>query len=362
MDRLASITAFVQVTETGGFSAAARHLNVSTTTVSDQVQALENALGVRLLNRTTRRVSLTEIGREYYERCSQILQELAEADEVASALQVNPRGRLRLYCHQGLDRFIAPVATRFLADYPEVSLDLHTGDAMIDVVQEGFDLAIMPASPPDSTLIRRTLAKWHYLLCCAPAYLETHSTPRRPADLADHNCLLYAYSIFGTEFHFIDPAGNPVSARVSGNLVTTSISGLWSIPLRSNSCGLRSLVSLHLLVHLIQIQIPQVHAIRVLDDVPPKELEALVVPTEENGVVLIILLKGFNGLSSNSLDLLVHNLELLVLLYGQLLLHPEVVSQSFSLFLGSISLVHGRNKFLPQLRVLHLQSLHLGSH
>jgi len=218
----------------------------------DQVQALENALGVRLLNRTTRRVSLTEIGREYHERCSQILQELAEADEVASALQVNPRGRLRLYCHQGLDRFIASVATRFLADYPEVSLDLHTGDAMIDVVQEGFDLAIMPASPPDSTLIRRTLAKWHYLLCCAPAYLETHSTPRRPADLADHNCLLYAYSIFGTEFHFIDPAGNPVSARVSGTLVTSSIAvmrtaaaaglGLWLCPpvYRFRSSRLRS--------------------------------------------------------------------------------------------------------------------------
>src|SRR6201984_715665 len=116
MDRLASITAFVRVTETGGFSAAARHLNVSTTTVSDQVQALENALGVRLLNRTTRRVSLTEIGREYYERCSQILQELAEADEAASALQVTPRGRLRVYCHQGLSRFIALIAPRFLGD------------------------------------------------------------------------------------------------------------------------------------------------------------------------------------------------------------------------------------------------------
>ena len=115
MDRLASITAFVRVAENGGFSAAARILNVSTTTVSDQVQALENTLGVRLLNRTTRRVSLTEIGREYYERCSQILQELAEADEIAGALQVTPRGRLRVYCHQGLARFIALVATRFLA-------------------------------------------------------------------------------------------------------------------------------------------------------------------------------------------------------------------------------------------------------
>jgi DNA-binding transcriptional LysR family regulator len=240
MDRLASITAFVRVTQNGGFSAAARSLNVSTTTISDQVQALENALGVRLLNRTTRRVSLTEIGRDYYDRCSQILQELAEADEIASALQVTPRGRLRIYCHQGLSRFIALIATRFLGDYPEVSLDLLTGDAMIDLVQEGFDLAIMPVSPPDSTLIKRTLAKWHHVLCCAPAYLETHPVPRNPADLAGHNCLLYAYSVFGPQFPFIDPAGNPVTARVSGNLTTTSIAvmravavsglGLWLCP------------------------------------------------------------------------------------------------------------------------------------
>jgi DNA-binding transcriptional LysR family regulator len=122
MDRLASITAFVRVAETGGFSAAARHLNVSTTTVSGQVQALENSLGVRLLNRTTRRVGLTDAGREYYERCAQILHELAEADEAAGALQVTPRGRLRVYCHQGLSRFIAPVVTRLLGEYPNVSV------------------------------------------------------------------------------------------------------------------------------------------------------------------------------------------------------------------------------------------------
>jgi DNA-binding transcriptional LysR family regulator len=236
MDRLASITTFVRVAESGGFSAAARHLNVSTTTVSDQVQALENTLGVRLLNRTTRRVSLTEIGRHYYERCSQILQELAEADEAVGALQVTPRGRLRVYCHQGLARFISSVTNHFLGNYPEVSLDLRTGDATIDLVQEGFDLAIMPFSPPDSTLIRRTLAKWHHVLCCAPAYLETHSAPRSPADLSGHNCLLYAYSIFGSEFPFVDAA----AARESGNLVTTSIAvmraaalaglGLWFCP------------------------------------------------------------------------------------------------------------------------------------
>src|SRR5271170_1083093 len=240
MDRLASITAFVRVAENGGFSAAARSLNVSATTISDQVQALENALGARLFNRTTRRVILTEVGREYYDRCSQILHELAEADEVASALQVMPRGRLRVYCHQGLGRLIAPVVTRLLADYAEVSLDLRTGDAMIDLVQEGFDLAVMPFSPPDSTLIKRTLAKWSLVLCCAPAYLETHPPPHTPAELDGHTCLLYAYSIFGSEFHFTDPAGNPVSARVSSSLLTTSIAvmraaavaglGLWMCP------------------------------------------------------------------------------------------------------------------------------------
>jgi len=240
MDRLASITAFVRVAETGGFSAAARHLNVSTTTVSGQVQALENTLGVRLLNRTTRRVGLTDAGREYYERCAQILHELAEADEAAGALQVTPRGRLRVYCHQGLSRFIAPVVTRLLGEYPDVSLDLLTGDTMIDLVQEGFDLAIMPTAPPASMLIQRTLAKWRHVLCGAPAYLETHPAPRTPADLVDHNCLIYAYSVFAHDFPFIDAAGNPLNTPVSGTLVTSSIAvmrdaavagrGVWLCP------------------------------------------------------------------------------------------------------------------------------------
>ncbi len=238
---MASLTAFVRVVESGGFTAAARRLDLSITAISNHVQALEDSLGVRLLNRTTRRVNLTEIGREYYERCSQILQELAEADEITSASQVTPRGRLRLRCHQALDRFIAPVAARFSGAYPDVSLDFQIDD-VIDPVRGGeqFDLSIMPASPPDSTLVRRTLAKWRFVLCCAPAYLETHPAPHSPADLADHNCLIYAYAIFGNEFRFIDSAGNPVSMRVSGNLVTASIPvmrmaataglGLWLCP------------------------------------------------------------------------------------------------------------------------------------
>jgi DNA-binding transcriptional LysR family regulator len=240
MDRFAGIRAFVWVADSGGFTAAARHLNLSKPTISAQVQALEESLGARLLNRTTRRVSLTEIGREYYERCAHILHELDEADQIAGALHATPRGRLRVYCHPGLAGFVWPVATQFLCDYPEVSLELFTGDTMIDLVQERFDLAITRLPSPDSGLIKRTLAKFEFVLCCAPRYLETRPPPRSPADLARHNFLLYAYAPFGFEPHFTDAAGTSVAVRLSGNLVTTSIGlqreatvaglGLWLAP------------------------------------------------------------------------------------------------------------------------------------
>jgi DNA-binding transcriptional LysR family regulator len=222
MDPLAGITSFVQVAESGGFTAAARRLNLATTTVSEQVQALENALGVRLLNRTTRQVSLTEIGRDYYERCVPILQELDEADRVASALQLTPRGQLRIYCHQGVSRFVAPIVTGFLDRYSEASVDLRTGHVMIDLVQEGLDLAITTLPPTDSTLVIRRLTAVRFILCCAPAYLEKHRAPRCPADLTGHNCLRYTYAPFGDHWPFLDAGGNRVVARVSGNLITTS--------------------------------------------------------------------------------------------------------------------------------------------
>ena len=219
---MASLTAFVRVVESGGFSAAARRLDLSPKMVSNHVQALEDSLGVRLLNRTTRSVSLTEIGREYYDRCAQILRDLEEADHAASALQQTPRGQLRVFCHQGIAWFVAPIITGFLARYPEVSVDLRTGFVMIDLVQEGFDLAITSFPLPDSTMISRRLATTQTILCCAPAYLESHPMPLCPADLASHNCLRYAYAPFGDSWPFIDAGGNPVVVRVSGNLITTS--------------------------------------------------------------------------------------------------------------------------------------------
>ena len=207
MDRLTSLTVFVRVVDTGGFAAAARRLSMSTTMVSNHVQALEDRLGVRLLHRTTRRLSLTEAGKGYYERCTQILAELEEADQTAGAMHSMPRGTLRLYAGTHIIRLVAPVVADYLALYPEVSIDLTIGERMVDIVEEGFDLAIRPTPPPDSSLIVRRLASWRHVLCCAPAYLERHTAPKRPEDLVRHNCLRYALYPFGDEWRFVGPRG-----------------------------------------------------------------------------------------------------------------------------------------------------------
>jgi DNA-binding transcriptional LysR family regulator len=191
--------------------------------VSNHVQELEDRLGARLLNRTTRKVSLTEIGRQYYERSLHILAELDEADRAAGALNATPRGRLRVHCHPTLARFIAPVVTAYLRDNPDVSVDLRRGDQMIDLLEEEFDLAIRLNVPPDSSLMVRRLADWRHVLCCSPSYLETHSEPASPADLSAHNCIRYAFYPFGDEWRFINPDGGPLTVRVAGNLVTSDM-------------------------------------------------------------------------------------------------------------------------------------------
>jgi DNA-binding transcriptional LysR family regulator len=222
MDRLTSLTTFVQVVDSGGFSAAARRLNMSATMVSSHVQSLEDRLGARLLNRTTRRIGLTEIGKEYYERCVRILADLEEADHAATALQSTPRGTLRLYTGTHIMQFIAPVISEFLKLHPAVSVDLTIGERMVDLVEEGYDLAIRTVLPPDSSLIVRSLAPWRPILCCSPSYLESHRPPERLEDLAQHNCLRYAHYPFGDEWRFTGPGGAPAAVRVSGNLVTNS--------------------------------------------------------------------------------------------------------------------------------------------
>ena len=222
MDRLTSLSVFTKVAETAGFSSAAKRLGMSTTMVSNHIQALEDRLGARLLNRTTRKVSLTDVGRAYYERCTRILEELREADDAAGLLQTTVRGELRLFVGTHLAPFIAPVVVDFLSRHPEASIDLQTAERAVDLVEEGIDLAIRAVQPPDSSVIVRRLAEWHHILCCAPSYLETHDAPRQLEDLKQHNCMRYSLYPFGDEWHFIGPDEEQLSVKVSGNLITNS--------------------------------------------------------------------------------------------------------------------------------------------
>ncbi|MGY3131683.1 DNA-binding transcriptional LysR family regulator [Bradyrhizobium sp. USDA 4501] len=222
MDRLTSLTAFVRVVDTGGFSAAGRKLNMSTTMVSNHVQSLEDRLGARLLNRTTRKVSLTEVGQAYYDRCVQILADIEQADDIAGAQQSVPRGTLRIFTNTHLVQFLSPAVAEFLATYPEVKVDLTIGERNADLIDENYDLAVRMVPPPDSSLIVRTIATWRHVLCCSHGYIEQHGKPTLLADLSARNCMRHANYPYGDEWRFADRKGTPAAVRVSGNLISNS--------------------------------------------------------------------------------------------------------------------------------------------
>jgi DNA-binding transcriptional LysR family regulator len=225
MDRMTSMATFVKVVESEGFSAAARALGISPSMATTHVRSLEERLGVRLLNRSTRRVSLTEAGQIYYERCLQILAEVEDADRVAQALQSTPRGTLRLNTSVAIPPFLAPVIAEFVTLYPDVSIKLTMTDRMIDLVEEGFDLAVRNMLIPDSSLIVRRVASYRFVVCGAPSYFATRGVPKQPADLVQHNCLIYSHSAWGNEWRFAGPDGEQ-SVPVSGNLQANSDNAL----------------------------------------------------------------------------------------------------------------------------------------
>jgi DNA-binding transcriptional LysR family regulator len=225
MDRMTSMTAFVKVVDVGGFAAAARKLNISPSMVTTHVRALEERLGVRLLNRSTRRVSLTEVGQAYYERCLQILADIDDAENVAQALQSTPRGTLRINASIAVPPFLAPAIAEFTALYPDVSISMTMTDRMVDVVEEGFDLAIRTFVTPDSSLIIRRIATYRLLVCGSPDYLARRGAPQQPSDLASHNCLAYAYAPKGSEWMFEGPTGVQ-RIHVLGNMHSNSANAL----------------------------------------------------------------------------------------------------------------------------------------
>jgi DNA-binding transcriptional LysR family regulator len=218
IEDLAAMAVFARVVEARGFSAAAARLGRSKSSVSKTVSALENRLGARLLNRTTRRLSLTEAGAAFYERAARILAEAEEAELAVTRLQDEPHGTLRVNAPTNFgERHLAPALADFMARHPALAIDLALDDRFVDVVEEGFDLAIRIAALPGSSLIARRLAPNRRVVCASPAYLERAGTPEKPSDLRAHNCLGYTYLATGNAWRFAG-MGDPVSVRVSGSL------------------------------------------------------------------------------------------------------------------------------------------------
>ena len=208
---------FVRVVDAGSFTGAAEQLRLSRPVVSKYVSRLEDRLGVRLLNRTTRRLSLTEAGRIFHQRSQRGLQDIEQAEEEVSRLQENPRGVLRLNTPMSFGILhIAPLLPEFQARYPDVSIDMNLDDRQVDVIEEGFDVSVRIAELPDSSLVARRLAPCRHVVVAAPAYLERHGTPRRPEDLRDHNIITFSYQASMADWHFIAPDKRPVSVAVSG--------------------------------------------------------------------------------------------------------------------------------------------------
>ncbi|WP_394846918.1 LysR substrate-binding domain-containing protein [Pendulispora brunnea] len=225
---------FRSVITTGSFAAAARSAQVTTASISKQVSQLEEHLGSQLLNRTTRRLSLTDAGRIYLEHCERILDEVDEAERSLNNLHAEPRGRLRIAVPMsfGLLR-IAPLLAPFALRYPEIELDVALNDRVVDLVEEGFDLAIRIFARPleDSALIMRRIGGGKRVVCAAPAYLRARGTPKHPQDLEAHDCLRYALHAAPAVWEFDGPHGQ-VSVKIRGPLLTNN-----SIAIRDATVG-----------------------------------------------------------------------------------------------------------------------------
>jgi DNA-binding transcriptional LysR family regulator len=223
MDRWAAMEAFVRVVEAGSFVAAAERLAISTSSLSRLIAELEQHLGARLLNRTTRRLSLTESGQAYYERCVALLAELSEAEALAGQAAHQASGTVRLTCSYNMaEQQVAPAIASFVARQPNVKFEVVVSDRIVDLVEEGFDLAIRIGRVGSERLVARRLGSMRALLAAAPSYLEAHGTPKHPYELSEHNALTYAYTTTPRVWRCTGPDRSVHELRVSGSLHANS--------------------------------------------------------------------------------------------------------------------------------------------
>src|SRR5205807_3794996 len=219
MDRLAAIQVFSQVVESGSFAKAAERLGLSTSAASRHIAELEAHLQTRLLNRTTRRVSLTESGRAFYERSIQLLADLEEAEQGAARAAVVPRGTIKLTAPVNFGaRHIAPAIAAFLAQHREVRFDVSLSDRVVDLVEEGFDLGIRIGVAGSGNIVARKLGETRLVPCASPGYIRAHGAPQAPEELEKHNCFTYEYVTPRNLWRFRDASGHERAVRVRGSL------------------------------------------------------------------------------------------------------------------------------------------------
>jgi len=241
MDTLEQMRLFVATVRSGSFSDTARALRLSPSAVSRKVAALEAELGVRLFTRTTRRLTLTEAGQAYLERASRIVNDVDETHEAVRALEAQPRGLLRVTAPVVYGRLhLAPLVPEFLARYPDVRLELLLRDAVLDLLEDGVDVAVRIAALPDSSLIARRLAPVKRVICASPPYLERRGVPATPAELARHDCLPFRFHTAGNAWRTGSnvwrlrgpdglqeiTVGGPVTANNADALVIAALAGL----------------------------------------------------------------------------------------------------------------------------------------
>jgi DNA-binding transcriptional LysR family regulator len=236
MDKLRAMAVYVRIVEAGSLTAAAEALDLSVPSVVRSLAALEREVGVRLLNRTTRRSSLSDEGREYYERCRRVLAEVEEADAALSARRREPRGRLRITAPVMYGRMhVAPVVADFIGRYPGVEVELLLFDRVVDLVEEGIDAAVRIGALPESSLVAAQVGETRRVLCAAPAFLKRAGTPKTPADLAGSRGIVFTGLAAADEWSFAGkpPKGVAVRAALRTNQVDVAIDAC----LRGLGCG-----------------------------------------------------------------------------------------------------------------------------
>lgn len=221
MDRLSAMNMFVRVVETGSFSAVAKEISSTQPTVSKNIAELESWLGAKLLNRSTRSLRLTETGADYYERCVAILQDVEEAEQTVGQLQTQPKGLVRVSAMVAFGRLhIVPRLTSFFDAYPDIRVDVRLNDRVVDLVEEGIDVAFRMGVLPDSNLIARKLCASPFVTVGTPDYFKKNGIPGHPSELRDHNYLSYSEGRPNETTYKED--GHPFHVRTEGNFLSNN--------------------------------------------------------------------------------------------------------------------------------------------